>query len=389
MEPASTGAHPPAQCGTGYPPCFCGAAVLQDAGARPLCYGSGIWHNWVSSSPAAQIWYHAEFEGISPGDLADLERMLQHTVDSQPPRHDGAATGWLQGVSYRLLAGRHAEKGFGLLAPRVHLVARGTKWATTHVEGLCPPVLHGPGHPPTPPPPIRLPEPEELPVGVRPMADQPVRMPYKPLQQQQALQPQSRAGLRWHGWCFYVFALPSIRCKPCCLPHSGPLKLLFLGSSPLPVISVCSSQLVPCTLLAIVCLGHIQQRPGSDLPLLRAGMLHWLALPGLPAVEIFEVTSRLVWTHQTTDDPCQLLSPRSSLCSPRSTHLTQSRHAHRRFVVQALRHSAATRELVDAAVATNIGCFGRLWRVPWENGYKEVFWRLTAYGVRASGAYQR
>jgi hypothetical protein len=58
------------------------------------------------------------------------------------------------------------------LAPREHLVARGAKWATKLVEGLCPPALHGPGHPPPPPPPIRL---EELPGGVRPVPDQPVR----------------------------------------------------------------------------------------------------------------------------------------------------------------------------------------------------------------------
>jgi hypothetical protein len=30
---------------------------------------------------AAQVLYHAEFEGISPGNLADLERMLHLTVD--------------------------------------------------------------------------------------------------------------------------------------------------------------------------------------------------------------------------------------------------------------------------------------------------------------------
>jgi hypothetical protein len=46
---------------------------------------------------AAQGWHHAEFEGISLGHLADLERMLQRTVDGQPARPDGAATGWLQG----------------------------------------------------------------------------------------------------------------------------------------------------------------------------------------------------------------------------------------------------------------------------------------------------
>jgi hypothetical protein len=94
-------------------------------------------------------------------------------------------------------------------------------------------------------------------------------------------------------------------------------------------------------------------------------------------------------------DPRQLLGTRSSLSVRHAyTLLTRSRRtarrqAHRRFVVQALRHSAATREQVDAAVTTFIGCFGRLWRVPWENGYKEVFWRLAVNGVRAAGAWQR
>jgi hypothetical protein len=119
----------------------------------------------------------------------------------------------------------------------------------------------------------------------------------------------------------------------------------------------------------------------------RAGMLPWDTSPGIPAAE--------VWTRQTTDDPCQLLDPRSSLSVRHAyTLLTRSRRtarlqAHRRFVVQALRHSAATREQMDAAVTTFIGCFGRLLRVPWENGYKEVFWRLAVNGVRAAGACQR
>jgi hypothetical protein len=44
---------------------------------------------------------------------------------------------------------------------------------------------------------------------------------------------------------------------------------------------------------------------------------------------------------------------------------------------------------VDTADTTFIGCFGRLWRVPWENRYKELFWRLAVDGVRAAGACQR
>jgi hypothetical protein len=62
-------------------------------------------------------------------------------------------------------------------------------------------------------------------------------------------------------------------------------------------------------LLAIASLGHLQQRPGSDLPQLRAGVLQWVTTPGIPDAEVLEVTSYLVWTNQTTDDPRQLLGP--------------------------------------------------------------------------------
>jgi hypothetical protein len=73
--------------------------------------------------------------------------------------------------------------------------------------------------------------------------------------------------------------------------------------------------------LAIAYLGHIQQRPGLDLPQLRSALLHWLTSPGLPAVEVFEVTSHLVWTHQTTNGPRQLLgaTPTRSSLDPDST----------------------------------------------------------------------
>jgi hypothetical protein len=42
---------------------------------------------------------------------------------------------------------------------------------------------------------------------------------------------------------------------------------------------------------------------------------------------------------------------------------TSRRQAHHWFVVQAQRHCAATREPVNAAVTTFVGCFGRLWVV--------------------------
>jgi hypothetical protein len=66
-------------------------------------------------------------------------------------------------------------------------------------------------------------------------------------------------------------------------------------------------------LLVIACLGHLQQRPGSDLPQLRAVVLHGLLHLASLLWKSFEVTSQLVWTHQTPDDPRWLLGFRSSL----------------------------------------------------------------------------
>jgi hypothetical protein len=67
------------------------------------------------------------------------------------------------------------------------------------------------------------------------------------------------------------------------------------------------------------------------------------------------------------------------------------RHAVRPIAGLLYKHydKAATLEQVDTAVTTFVCCFGRLWHVTWENGYKEVFWRLAVNGVRAAGACQR
>jgi hypothetical protein len=239
----------------------------------------------------------AEFEGISPDHLADLERMLQRIVDGQPPRHDGAATGWLQGVPYRLLAGRPAEGGFGLLlAPREYLVARGAKWATKLMEGLCLPALHCPGHPLPPPPPIRLLEPEELPGGVRPVPDQPVRSAAQATSA--AADPPSPVP----GWvemarvvllrvCPSLHPLQTLLCAASCAPEAVVAGLLPVAHNQRMLVPVGALRRM---LLAIACLGHLQQRPGSDLLQLWARVLPWFTSPGLPAAEILGVTSHLV-----------------------------------------------------------------------------------------------
>jgi hypothetical protein len=96
------------------------------------------------------------------------------------------------------------------------------------VEGVCLPALHLPCHLPPPLQLIGLPEPEELPGGVRPMADRPVlcAVLHKPLHLWRTLHPQFPAELRWHGLCFSVSALPSIRFKPCISDSRNALQLM-------------------------------------------------------------------------------------------------------------------------------------------------------------------
>jgi hypothetical protein len=221
-------------------------------------------------------------------------------------------------------------------------VTRGAKWATKLVEGLCPPVLHGPSHPPPPPPPIRLPEAEELPGGEKPMADQPVR---SIAQATSAAAGPSSPVPDWVEMarvvllrvCPSLHPLQTLLCAAFCAPEAFVSGLLPVAHNQRVLVPVGA---LWRRLLAIACLGHLQQRPGSDLPQLRAGVLQWLTSPGLPAGEVLEVTSHLVWTHQTTDDPRQLLGPtRSPLSVPHAyTLLTRSRRtarrqAHRRCVV--------------------------------------------------------
>jgi hypothetical protein len=158
------------------------------------------------------------------------------------------------------------RRGFGLVAPQEHLVDRGAKWTTKLVEGLHSPALHAPCQPPPPPPPIRLQEPEELPGGVRPMADQPVRTAAQAT-------PAAAGPLSpvpgWVGMtrvvllrvCPPLHPLQTLLCAAFCAPEaviSGLLRVARDQRMRVP------GGALRHMLLAIACLGHLQQRPGSD-----------------------------------------------------------------------------------------------------------------------------
>jgi hypothetical protein len=125
--------------------------------------------------------------------------------------------------------------------------------------------------------------------------------------------------------CSSLHPLQTLLCAAFCAPEAVVSGLLPVARDQRMLVPVGALRHM---LLAIACLGHIQQRPGSDLPQLRAGVLQWVTSPGLPAVEVFEVTSHLVWTHQTTDHPRRLLGPPSLFATPtRSSLDPDGRHA--------------------------------------------------------------
>jgi hypothetical protein len=199
----------------------------------------------------------------------------------------------LRGIPNRLLAGLQAVGGLGLQALRKHLVARGAKWATKLVGGLCPPVLHLPRHSPPDLPPMHSPEPEEpfhttelshfdkLPGGV----------PWK-------AGAQCCAGCRPSpsvpGWieiarvvlllvCPSHNPLQTLLCTAFCTLEAVVSGLLAVARRAMHG-SVCFSR--RRMLLAIAGQGHVQQRPRSESPQLRAGVVQWLTSPGISAMEV-------------------------------------------------------------------------------------------------------
>jgi hypothetical protein len=84
MAPASSGAFS-AVCDT----CL---ALVEMLCFRLLGFGiSAMGLVWAQPG-MQQAWYHAQLEGVSSVHLPDLKRMLERTVDGQPPRPHSAAT---------------------------------------------------------------------------------------------------------------------------------------------------------------------------------------------------------------------------------------------------------------------------------------------------------
>jgi hypothetical protein len=126
-------------------------------------------------------------------------------------------------------------------------------------------------------------------------------------------------------FCPSLRPLQTLLCAAFCAPEAVVSGLLPVARDQRMLIPVRALRRM---LLAIACLGHIQQRPGSDLPQLRAGLLHWLTSPGIPAVEVFEVTSHLDTRLLMTLVSCWVLVLPSLFTTPTLSSLDHDgRHA--------------------------------------------------------------
>jgi hypothetical protein len=72
--------------------------------------------------------------------------------------------------------------------------------------------------------------------------------------------------------------LQTLLCAAFCAPEAVVSGLLSVARDQRMLVPIGALRRM---LLAIACLGHLQQRPGSDLPQLRAGVLLWVISPGM------------------------------------------------------------------------------------------------------------
>jgi hypothetical protein len=75
--------------------------------------------------------------------------------------------------------------------------------------------------------------------------------------------------------CPSLHPLQTLLCAAFCAPEAVASELLPVARNQRMLIPVGDLR---CMLLAIACLGHIQQRTESYLPQLRAGVLQWLVV---------------------------------------------------------------------------------------------------------------
>jgi len=296
----------------------------------------------VSGYALSKTLYHAEFDGLPQQIERDLERVLANTVDRTPG---------IRGLRTALLQGSPKEGAFGMMPVGMHVVARHLR----HASFLLRAVLDLEAG--EPPPWIGL-------AAALLRAVCPDLHPAQTLLLAAFADPDHIRQGRLTGLPTQVYLVPE-----------GPVRNMMIALQRVGGLVF-----------------HPRDEDAPDLEphaLLRAPVADPAALPVL--------LDSLVWESQSSRPRLHALGPCTHFTVKAATSMQLTsiqrmrRDAHTAFARQAFALSepslpapipAAERE---ARIRTLFREFNRIWKVAWENPYKETFWKLAVNGIPGAG----
>jgi hypothetical protein len=298
---------------------------------------------------ASQVLFHAEFSDVPPQQLAAIQQSLHYMVDTGHPRtRRPVSLQPVRGLRNHFLYGSPQTGGFGLLPFAQHTTARHAAWATRLLSALSRPS------------PVTPSSPHHLWVHLASFMlrhHSPALHPLHSLLLATISDSRSVArGLVQHAG----FRLP--------VPP-GPLRRM---------------------LVALQALGPMQQlvtHSPAVQPMTAQQTHQWLLRRTHAAPDLLATARVLGWATTPTANPilpCLQPARVQSLTSYLLRPILQERHAaYTTFVRQALGLPAAAN--VEQHVRALSAVFHTVWRVPWDNTYKEVLWRLALNGIPGAG----
>lgn len=298
---------------------------------------------------ASQVLFHAEFSDVPPQQFAAIQQSLHYMVDTGHPRtRRPVSLQPVRGLRNHFLYGHPRAGGFGLLPFAQHTTARHAVWATRLLSALSQPG------------PVILDSPQRLWVHLASFL------------------------LRHH--CPSLHPLHSLLLATISDSHSVARGIVQHAGFRLPVPPGPLRRM----LVALQALGPMQQVITHDpavQPLTAQRTHQWLLLRSRATPDLLATARVLGWATTPTATPIvpclQPASVRSLTTHLLRPLLLERQAAYTTFVRQALGQPAAAN--VEHHVRTLSAVLQQVWRVPWDNSYKEVLWRLALNGIPGAG----
>ena len=297
----------------------------------------------ASSYAASKLLYHAEFAHAPTAHMQAVQATAGALVDRRAP---SARAARLPGVPARLLHGSPREGGFGLLPVAQHIRARHAHHATVALASWC-----------------RHARVDGVPGALwQSVAALLLRHVCPDLHPAQALLSACYATAQQAS--VGDLGLGALQRHP--VPH-GPLLHMVVALQALGPLSWAH-------------LAHRgQQAPGQ--PPQPQPSAHDVVCQPQPWSVLQQALPAMVWSGLRA---CSALPVRALTLVQMTGYAHERAGRHLAFVCQALQGNHAPAR-VQCLAAGFLGTLRRVWKVPWENTWKEVLWRLAVDGVPGAG----